>query len=54
VLFFDRGRIGLVARQPNRFVVTEPERGVIPAVEVDRPHRQVRPLRELLGNEPAD
>ncbi len=41
-------------RQPDREVVTEPERAVVVALRLDRRDGAVRPLRELLGDQRVD
>ena len=53
MLLFDLPYIAVATRQPHRQVVAEPERCVVPTVEFHGRHRQVRPLRELLRDEPG-
>ena len=46
MLLRDLRHVPLRARQPDRELVPEAERGVVPAVEGDRPDGEARPCRE--------
>ncbi len=52
LLLAHRGGVRRVAGQPHGQLGAEPVGAVVPAVDLHRPHRQPRPLRELRGHQP--
>ncbi len=53
MLLVDLRDVAFRARQAHRQLVAKTERGVIPPIEPGLHDRQVRPLRELLGDQPS-
>ena len=51
VLLVDLRDVRVVAREPHRHVVAEPEGRVVPAVEVDRANLEISPSGKLLADE---
>lgn len=54
LLLFHLKRVMGGARQPHAHIVAEVKGPVVPPTELDRPYRQVRPLRKLFGNQLFD
>ena len=53
LLLLDGGDVALRAREPDRQLVAEPERAVVPAAGQHLTDQEVRPVREALGDQPG-
>ena len=51
VLLVDLGNVAGGCRQPHQQAVAEPERSIVPAIDIDRSNRPVRQFRKLVGHQ---